>query len=298
MKGLVSKKHDYLGKLNHNRKSVISLKRYIDTINQLLFDTVKMNKSSPNFLPSEVKAIEESIKSISTELDGTEDEVLSMSIERLAKSPTTRQNPRASNSIPRTKKDKLTIDEIIKTKKEDSSDRNTVQGVQSVILPNIGSTKFANEKLKQNKKYDYIILRNKSTTTKSKQASSNYNPQWKNRAHAQNPNKSSSNHNQSIGASRSASRENEKKPETLVINDWDPILEDFDTYLDYDQTSEFEYKKVLKKTEHLMILKEKCEKGLKEKEKIYEKKFKDIENTIKENQKKLNLFKQVLNTYY
>jgi len=99
--------------------------------------------------------------------------------------------------------------------------------------------------------------------------------------------------NKSSGGSRSASREYDKRPETLVINDWDPILEDVDTYLDYDQTSEFEYKKILKKTEHLMILKEKVEKGLKEKEKIYEKKFRDIESTIKENQKKLGVFKQV-----
>jgi len=86
-----------------------------------------------------------------------------------------------------------------------------------------------------------------------------------------------------------------KISETLVINDWDPILEYEDLKPDYDNTSEIEFKKILRKTEHLMILKEKIEKGLKEKDRVYEKKFKDIENTILDNQKKLSVFKQVIN---
>jgi len=304
MKGLVSKKHDYLGKLNRNKKQIQGLRKYLETIGQLLYETVKLNKSSPNLSPSDVKSIEENIKLISTELEGSEEKILSNSMRIDSSSPRYKKDlfsSRLTSNSPKQNNEKLTIDEILRTKREEK-EKSIATGAntaQAVILPRLGdmnAVNSSNDKLKKTKKqydYNYIVLRNKSTSTRAGQESSNYNPQFKKRSNRGNSVNMNNANNKSSGGSRSASREYDKRPETLVINDWDPILEDVDTYLDYDQTSEFEYKKILKKTEHLMILKEKVEKGLKEKEKIYEKKFRDIESTIKENQKKLGVFKQV-----
>jgi len=295
MKKLVTKKHDYLGRLLHNRKSVQSLKRYLESAMQLLHDTVKQNNrvGIVNYTPSDVKSIEESLKMIYNELDGPEDVVLSKSTERIA-SPYLKKDNKSSkmaNSINLKRENKLTIDEIMKSKKDEKDNNNERNTVQAVILPNIGLKRAvyaSNERLnKIRKNYDYIVLRNNRTSNKTRNASSNLQPINKKKEKAN----TKTGIQEIKSGSRSTSRENEKKPETLVINDWDPMLED--TYLKYEDTSEFDYSRIMKKTEHLMILKEKVEKGLKEKEKVYEKKFKDIEITIKKNQKKLGVFKQV-----
>ena len=310
MKNLVIKKHEYLARLNNNKKSIQNLKQYQQNVTNLYNSMIITNKSI-SVLPSEMKMIEENLMKIDKELEGNEERILTENI--------------GLDSPLFVKESRMTIDNTIKIKRDEDKNTNTVN---AVILPSIsakqvkhtlidtGVTRFGQDS-KFFKKFDFVVLRNKGNipTGKKQVSSSNYNPHFKKRTLVKiddktksellNPNNgkyivySTEPNTRTKSNSRSPSpntefEKYEKKPhDTLVVNDWDPVLEYEDLKLEYDSTSEIEFKKLIRKMEVLMLLKEKVEKGLKEKDKIYDKKFKDIEITIKENQKKLNIFKQV-----
>jgi hypothetical protein len=65
--------------------------------------------------------------------------------------------------------------------------------------------------------------------------------------------------------------------------------------LDYENTFNSDYINLQQKETQLQRVNRKMDKNHRETEKLYEKKFKDIQNTIEHNQKKLKIMQQVIN---
>jgi hypothetical protein len=65
--------------------------------------------------------------------------------------------------------------------------------------------------------------------------------------------------------------------------------------LDYENTFNSDYINLQQKETQLQRVNRKMDKNHRETEKLYEKKFKDIQNTIEHNQKKLKIMQQVFN---
>ena len=63
---------------------------------------------------------------------------------------------------------------------------------------------------------------------------------------------------------------------------------------DYENTKNNDFSRLLKKRLQLEKINEKLEKNLKEVEKIFDKKYKDLNNTTEHNQKKLHLIRKVI----
>ena len=278
LKNFVVKKHNKILKLNLNKKSVQNLKKYQLNVSNLFKDIISNNKSV-NVLPNEVRILEKNLKKLEMELEGDEERILTKSIER-SESPGIIKNTdpiHITNPDYISKQTRISLNEIPLINKAVHKDEEK-DTIKAVILPSIGYKQtldktYTNSK-KVYKKYDYITL-NKNKV--KPQESSNYNPHYKKEVMNTSPGKTS---NVRDVSPKELSTIVEKKHKTLVINDWDPILEfdDLQLKVDYDNVSDIDFKKIIKRTELLLLLKEKVEKGLKEKEKIYEKKFKGILN--------------------
>jgi hypothetical protein len=63
--------------------------------------------------------------------------------------------------------------------------------------------------------------------------------------------------------------------------------------MDYEQTLNVDYYNLQKKEEQLSKIKAKLEKNIREIEKLYDKKFHDIQKVIEQNQNKLKIVQQV-----
>lgn len=69
--------------------------------------------------------------------------------------------------------------------------------------------------------------------------------------------------------------------------------------MDYEATFNSDYLNLEKKEKTLERVNRKMDKNYRETEKLFEKKFKDIQNTIEHNQKKLKIMQQVnFNLFY
>jgi hypothetical protein len=71
------------------------------------------------------------------------------------------------------------------------------------------------------------------------------------------------------------------------------FLHDESVAMDYEHTYDSDYQNLLKKREQLEKINFKIQKNIREIEKLYDKKFRDLNNTIEHNQKKLKLMQQV-----
>jgi len=63
--------------------------------------------------------------------------------------------------------------------------------------------------------------------------------------------------------------------------------------LDYEHTHNIDYHNLQKKEDQLIKINGKLEKNIREIEKLYEKKFQDIQKVIEQNQNKLKIIQQV-----
>ena len=121
MKNLVIKKHEYLARLNNNKKSIQNLKQYQQNVTNLYNSMIITNKSI-SVLPSEMKMIEENLMKIDKELEGNEERILTENI--------------GLDSPLFVKESRMTIDNTIKIKRDEDKNTNTVN---AVILPSISA---------------------------------------------------------------------------------------------------------------------------------------------------------------
>jgi hypothetical protein len=254
VKKLVAKKHEYFGKLTSNKKSIINLKIYLGRVNKHFMD-IMSNPKYKNEITG--KSIETEINKIFEELSGTEEEILEringMSVQGISGG----QNNNILLKAQFKKNTHLTTRKILENKKSQSPSH----------LPEINNNKKLKSKIRISSnspgyrgifnKYEYLSTRERTSGSIQKKSS--------------------------LPA----------KIDNSDIDYTDELYNDEEIIsLDYENTYESDYSNLFKKREQLEKINSKLEKNIKEVEKLFEKKFKDLTNSIEHNQKKLKLMKQ------
>jgi hypothetical protein len=254
VKNLVAKKHDYFSKLTNNKKSLQNMKIYLNKVMNLFKDS----KISPKFCLKGnellVKQIEDEINNLLEELRGNEDEILEKALDQ------------KNAKILLSNREKL-----FRIKRDGSTNERDAKQSLSCSSP------------RNNKK----LLANIQTTlpiiTQSL-ANSNQNPYKKRLTSKNHPyQKNLQFYNKNLV---------DDQLENILGNNSDIQEVEYNLNLEYDNTQESEYLELLKRKSQLENIKSTMEKNLKENEKIYEKKYKELINTIEHNQKKLKLMQQ------
>jgi hypothetical protein len=265
VKNLVAKKHEYFSKLNNNKKSLSNMKVYLQRVNKMFRDVLSNpkynNKSNENI----IRQVEQDLGWLSEELKGTDEEIL----EKI-------HNPlqgnlnlyRHGNLLLNKGLKNSPINDLIRSKSPPNAGK--------IILPKIisGSGSGSQPKYKGIfNKYEYLSKDNyynnrKNTLTVSRSKSKGKSP---------------------TGNTKSPRNDgynfNEGNSNSEILNE--------EINFDYENTYDSDYHNLLKKREQLEKINFKIEKNMKEIEKLYEKKFRDLNNTIEHNQKKLKLMQQV-----
>ena len=302
IKNLVAKKHEYFNKICNDKKSVLNLQNYLTKIIKTFTETInkaKYNKTDKNN-EAMLKIIEENINFLKEQMIGNDDEILERA------NTANLQNYPGNNIITPITNILNNNNFLIKGAKSVSSKVQasrskspTNKYILPAIVPHRATNIEDNEKELAHfpstspkriykgifNKYEY--LHSKGRNSLPHYMSIGNNSKDKLGENLRTNKKSSTNKLKSLQhepieeISQEQSNLEEAKDDVDFLN------------IDYENTFDPDYKNLLKKKDQLFRTSLKVEKNVKENEKLYDKKFKDLKNTIEHNQKKLKIMQQV-----
>jgi hypothetical protein len=254
VKNLVAKKHDYFSKLTNNKKSLQNMKVYLNKVTTLFKDT----KTSPKFYLKGnellVKQIEEDINSLIEELRGNEEEILEKAVDQNnAKILLSNRERQFKN-----KRNGSSYNYAKEAKQRSLSPINDRK-----LLANINSTLPVIAQSRLNINQSHSKTKNGSKYLIKKKSPHSY-----------------------------ITNLTEEPQDNFSGNNSDVQEVEYNMKMEYANTHESDYMELLKKKSQLENIRITMEKNVKENEKIYEKKYKELINTIEHNQKKLKLMQQ------
>lgn len=257
IKNQVAKKHEYFNKLIHNKRSLSNMKTLLTrTVNnyQDLIVTVKTDKNNSPV----IKVIEETINTLTSELAGTEEEILN----KLCGQNSDSESASNGSQVPRQKS------------KTTKTARNVSPQKRHNILPSIQQNQRGQSPVAVTgqeykgifNKYEYLSSRDRHSLPHYMVNSNN---------------------------AQKVKKAPITKPKiTATQGEVDEDIDRLD--FDYDNTSDSDYANLFKKKEQLVKIYEVLLKNLKEIDKLYDKKSKDLRNTVEHNTKKLKMLQQVV----
>lgn len=273
VKNLIAKKHEYFNKINGNKKSLTNMKNYLVKIIKIYNEMIssnKINKADPI-----IKTIEETIDSLQRELSGSEEEI----IERINNWDMT-EMIQEKNSVQSYRK-------ILRNPTNSSPGRN---GLPDINKYNKNRNMNASQSPTNYKgvfnKYEYLSSKEKLNIPFS-YVYKNKNRNSVNFEKSSSPKRMNNNNEEENKDIQDRERDHSSGDSNIENEDLDFIV------MDYEQTTELDYANLVKKKDTLVKINSKLEKNLKEVDKLYEKKFKDLTNTIEHNTKKLKILQQV-----
>jgi len=308
VKNLVAKRLEYLNKLNINRKSVSNLKSYLAKLIRMWSEIV--NSLNKNKI-SNYNSMEEELDKLKEEMNRDEEDILeSICKENLPYD----SNKNLANEISENqqKNSKHLIKYSSVKNSENSSNHKKYQLPQlkagEGYLPNIFTTGIntygsLNKNLQDVKSRINLKKNSKSpepssksqhgiTSHSTKSPKIEYKGIFSNYEYLHTKSKKSLINNKMNVNNQSPEHGNNSIEETQNENSLDKEHSDFLTS-DYENTKNNDFSRLLKKRLKLEKINEKLEKNLKEVEKIFDKKYKDLNNTTEHNQKKLHLIQKV-----
>ena len=320
VKNLVAKRLEYLNKLQINKKSLTNLKSYLGKLIQM-WNEVYKSRNRINIMNDKIVSLmDDDLNKLREELNGDEEEILELVCrENPSEAPGHYNNNSASNIPNPVSVNKLLI--------KYSGSRNTLQHVNNkninefkeknenfLPLPNIFVTNTTNHTLnKQNIKYNIITKReqnrkspdNYSMTQKHQSSHSSQSPRKEykgifSRYEYLNPKSKKFHTNTKLNGNlfqKNQSQENVNNSNNSIKelhNENSVDKENSDIFTtDFENTQNSDFSRLIKKRYQLEKINQNLEKNLKEVEKLNEKKFRDVNNTIDHNQKKLQLIYKV-----
>lgn len=278
VKNLVAKKHEYFNKLNKNKKSMVNLRSYLARISKTFKEVLFNPKYNTNGKQSEtlIKGIEEELSRINEEMKGSDEEIL----ERVCVMPSyTSKNTNANSILLRAQMSKRNNLPSVTNKSKSPKALKSFLPAISNPFDRKSPTHYSSQSPK--KEYKGIFNKYEYFTTKERKTLPNYMVKKK-------PSPGTKN------KSQPSPKKNDPIDETQNENSEDFKEEDDHTAIeiDYDNTFDSDYNALLKKKDQLDRINTKIEKNIKEIEKLYEKKFKDLTNSLDHNQKKVKLMQQ------
>lgn len=266
IKSLSSKKHDYYNKLNVNRKALSNCLLQMTKIEEL-YSKLKMMTNLPNPIP--IGKIDHEINRINTDLKGSEDDIIQ----------------------------RIDNDEMIIIQEDNKKQQMIASGNSNNHLPHPHPRYLKSIPLNKIKKNPHtshsanrrIIISNKDNNNRNKRLSPQsiqvFIPSTLNKRGTYSHMNPNFNHNHNYNSGYNTNNNND-------IGDINNLEDKDFSNITYETLTDFEYKELKTKKEHYSDIIIKIENSIKEAKKMYERKLKEMSNTLDQSSKKLSYIEQ------